>query len=280
MLKNLNYIITIILYPFILILSYFLLTNYIKGDLYSFLLFSMIIVFIPSFIMSLYGVLDDILNSKSKWKIILVILFSIFYIPYYYTRHIAKQEVYLGIVISMLCILFSIVTYNVSLKKLREYFDSLYLNSVIINENYSYTSSNNLIRMSVDKSFRCSSNIGDYIISCDRLEDDSFIGIYSYDITDYSEGDIKDIIDFHINQTIDYINENNYTYGIDNENQIIRIFYNDMVILITQNNYIVGDKKYSLIILKELPSNLLDLKEFEKMIESITFLNYNNGVSS
>ena len=280
MLKNWNYIITIMLYPFILILSYLLLNDYIKGDLYSFIVFAMIMVFIPSFIMSLYGILDDILNSKSKWRIILVILFSIFYIPYYYTRHISKQEIYLGILIPMLSILFSIVVYNLSLKKLRDYLDLLYSDSVIINENYSYTSSDNLIKIDVDKSFRCSSNIGDYIISCDRLEDDSFIGIYSYDVTDYGEDEIKDIIDFHINQTIDYIKENNYAYGIDSNDQIVRIFYNDMVILITQNNYIVDDKDYSLIILKELPSNMLDLKEFEKMIESITFLNYNNGVSS
>ena len=92
MLKNFNYILTIMLYPFILILSHLLLNDYITGDLYLYLLLSMIFIFIPSFIMTLYGVLEDILNSKSKWRIIFVMLFSIIYIPYYYTKHIFSQN--------------------------------------------------------------------------------------------------------------------------------------------------------------------------------------------
>ena len=53
-----------------------------------------------------------------------------------------------------------------------------------------------------------------------------------------------------------------------------------MVILLTQVNYALDEINYSLVIMKELPSELLNIEEFEKMIESITFLNYNNGVSS
>ena len=280
MLKNYNYILTIILYPFILIMSYLLLTNYIKGSFYISLLISMIIVFIPSFIMSLYGILDDILNSKYKWRIILVILFSIFYIPYYYTRYIAKQEVYLGILMPIFCILLSILTYKVTTDKLRYVFASIYSNHVIINEHYSYVSSNDLIKIDVDKSFRCNSNVGDYIISCDRLEDDSFIGIYSYDITDYDDKEINEIATFHLDQTISYIEESGYTYDLKKDNDLVTINYGNMTIIFTQNNYALGNKKYSLVIMKELPSELLDLNEFKKMIESITFLNYNNGVSS
>ena len=280
MLKNYNYILTIMLYPFILILSYLLLSNYIKGSFYIYVLVAMIFVFVPSFIMSLYGVLEDILNSKSKWRIILVILFSIFYIPYYYTKHISKQEVFLGLLIPIVTILLSFVVYDNTLKKIRVLVNSLYSNMVTITERYSYISSNNLIKIDVDPSFRCNSNVGDYIISCDRLEDDSFIGIYSYDISDYDEEKIKDIMDFHINQTIDYIKENGYTYETKNEDRIIKIYYNDMVILLTQNNYIADDKNYGLVIIKELPKELLDIDEFKKMIESIIILNYNNGVSS
>lgn len=275
MLKNYNYIITIILYPLILILSYLLLVNYIKGSFYIYILLSMITIFIPSFIMSLYGILDDILNSKSKWRIIFAILFSIFYIPYYYTRYISKQEIYFGILIPILTILLSVVTYKITLQKLGLLFDSFYMHKVIINEHYSYESNNKLIKIDVDKSFRCDSNIGNYLISCDRLQDDSFIGIYSYDVTDYSLKEIEDIIDFHINQTIGYILDNGYTYEIDNTESIIKIYYNNMVILLTQNNYIINDKKYSLIIMKELPNELLDINEYKKMIESIAFLNYN-----
>lgn len=275
MLKNYNYFITIILYPLMLILSYLLLSNYIKGDIYIYLVISMITIFIPSFIMSLYSVLDDILNSKSKWRIIMVILFSIFYIPYYYTRYIVKQEIYMGILIPILSMLLTYATYNVALKEMRVFIDSFYSNWITINEDYTYYSSDNIVRIDVDKSFRCSNNIGDYIISCDRLEDDSFIGIYRYNTTDYSEDELQDIIDFHINQTIEYILDSGYSYDTENVDNIIKIYYNDMVILLTQSNYILDDAKYSLIIMKELPNELLDLDEFKKMIESITFLNYN-----
>ena len=73
----------------------------------------------------------------------------------------------------------------------------------MVNDHYTYTSTDNLIQMRVDKTFRCESNKGDYIVSCDRLEDDSFIGVYSYDITEFSEEEIEDILEFHIKQTID-----------------------------------------------------------------------------
>ena len=280
MLKNFNYILTIMLYPFILILSHLLLNDYITGDLYLYILFSMIIVFIPSFIMTLYGVLEDILNSKSKWRIIFVILFSIIYIPYYYTKHISKQEVYLGVMLPILSIILTVVVYNRAMEKFSEFVDTIYSNKVVINERYSYISNNSLIRISVDKSFRCDNNVGDYIISCDRLDDDSFVGVYSYDISDYSIEEVKDIMEFHLTQTLGYIKDSGYEYDLNTDDDIIRIYYNNMVILFTQNNYIVDDKNYSIIIMKELPKELLDINEFKKMIESIEFLNYNNGVSS
>ena len=275
MLKNFKYIVTIMLYPFILILCYLLLNDYIKGDLFYFVLVGMIVLFIPSFIMALYGVLEDILNSKSKWKIILVILFSIFYIPYYYTKHISKQEVYLGVLLPILSILLSLVTYQLAMQKFSGWVDSIYADRVVISTRYSYISSNSLIRIDVDESFRCSSNIGDYLISCDRLEDDSFVGIYSYDVSKYDDDDINDILEFHLNQTVDYIEENGYECNVDTDDNIIKIYYNDMAILLTQNNYIINDKNYSLIIMKELPKELLDIKDFQKMIETIEFLNYN-----
>ena len=280
MLKNYNYILTIVLYPFILILSYFLLINKLEGSLYLNILLFMLVIFIPSFIMTLYGISEDILNSKKKWRIILLILFSIFYIPIYYTKNITKQEVYIGFIISIVSITFSGLVYHPFLSKTKLFFDSLYLGKVGINEQYTYTSNNNLIRIDVDKTFVCSSNNGDYVISCDRKEDDSFIGIYYYDITDYSDGKIKDIFDYHLEQIVDVIIENNYEYKTENNDSIVKIYYNDMVVLLSQNNYIVGDGKYCLIIVKEVPKKLMDEKEYQKMIESIVFLNYNNGVSS
>ncbi len=280
MLKNYNYILTIILCPFILILSYFLLTNKIEGHLYLFLLLIMLVIFIPSFIMSIYSAADDILHGKRKWRIILLVLFSILYLPIYYTKNVAKEEMYLGVTIPIICIVFGAMVYDESMKSLRKVFDSVYGHRVVLNENYTYISTNGLIRVDIDTSFICSTEVGDYIVSCDRLEDDSFIGIYNYNITDYDQEKVEEIFDYHLEQVVGFIEEAGYQYESEVKEDIVKIYYNDMVIFLSQNNYIVGDAKYSLIVLKEAPKELMDEKEYQKMIESVTFLNYNNGVSS
>lgn len=283
MLRNYNYMLTIILYPFILLLSYLRLTNYLKSNIYTYLIIIMLIIFIPSFIMSLYGVIEEILNSKKKWHMVFLILLSIFYLPIYYTRYVSKEEKYLGYLLFIICIPLSVLTINASKDKLSLYLARAYKNYVVINENYVQTASDNLFAISIDKTFRCNNqDIGDYVISCERLEDDSFIGIYSYDISYDNEEDIEEKINFHINQTIEYIEENGYTYEfIDTTDEsIIQIDYNNMSILIKQNNYEIEDRKYSLIILKEVPKELIDYEEYQKMIDSINFLNYNGGVSS
>lgn len=280
MLRNYNYIITIMLYPFIVILSYFLLTNSLVGKFYLYLLIIMLVIFIPSFIMSIYCAAEEILHSKRKWRIIFLVLLSIFYLPIYYTKYVSKQEMYLGVSLPIIFIVFSVLSYDESIKKVQNLVDSVYLNKVDVKEHFTYTSKNNLIKIDVDKSFRCNNNTGDYIVSCDREEDDSFIGIYYYDTTDYSEGKIRDIFDFHLEQIVEFIEDEGYDYKTESSDEIIRVYYNDMVVLLSQNNYIVGDGKYTLIILKEAPKELMDEEEYQKMIESVEFLNYNNGVSS
>ena len=59
----------------------------------------MVLVFIPSFIMSLYNALEEILNSKRKWRVFLLIFFSFLYLPIYYTKYVSSEEKYLGIII-------------------------------------------------------------------------------------------------------------------------------------------------------------------------------------
>ena len=283
MLRNYNYVITIISYPFLLILSYLKFINVIKNSFYTYLIIFMLIIFIPSFIMSLYSATEEILNSDKKWRIFLLILLSIFYLPIYFTTNITKEEKYLGYILFILTIPLTIVTINAINTRLSLLLANLYENHVVINENYVHYSTDYLFTINVDKSYRCNrEDIGDYVVSCDRLEDDSFIGIYSYDVSYDTEDEIEEKLDFHIEQTIDYIKDNNYDYElVDSENEnIIQIDYNDNSILITQVNYEISNNKYSLIILKELKKDLVNYEEYQKMIDSIYFLNYNDGVSS
>ena len=197
MLKNYNYMLTIILYPFIMALSYLKLINYLKSSLYTYLIIIMVIIFIPSFIMSLYSAADEILHSKKKWRIIFLVLLSIFYLPIYYTKYVAKEEKYLGYLLFICAIPLTILMINAATKKLTIFMSKVYKDYVIINENYIQFATNKLFSINVDKTFRCNNyDIGDYVISCDRLEDDSFIGIYSYDISFDSDEDIEEKLEF------------------------------------------------------------------------------------
>jgi len=274
-LKDYNYILTIVLFPFIMGLLFLKLSNSLMGDFYTFLIISMIIVFIPSFIMSLYSALDEILHSNKKWRIILLILFSIIYLPIYYTRYVSKGEILFGIMIVILDLIFSYLTYQTFNKKLYNYLLKYYRQTFAISENYVYIAKNGLFKLNVSRDYRCDNNMGDYVVSCDNLEDDSFLGIYSYDVSDYEDEDINDIMDYHINQILNYISEDGYEADIDYANDIVVINYQKMTILLSQNNYFFNDKKYSLIIMKELKSELSNLLDYQKIIESIKFLNYN-----
>ena len=281
MLKNYNYILTIMLYPFMFLLGFLILNGNLQNTLYQYLLLIMIIIFIPSFIMSLYHALDEIIYSKKKWRILLLIIFPFFYLPIYYTIYVSKQEKYLGFILCILSIVTSCFTYRAFNIELNKWLMEAYKDNVVVSDNFTYISKNNLFSINVSQDFRClNKDIGDYVISCDKIEDDSFIGIYSYDISDYDEKEVSDILDFHINQSLEYIKESGYEALVTKKDDMITIDYHDMVIFLTQNNYIVGNNKYSLIVFKEMPKSLENENDFKKMIETIYFLNYNEEVSS
>jgi hypothetical protein len=226
--------------------------------------------------MSLYNASEEILKSKKKWRIILLITLSIFYLPIYYTMYVAKEEKYLGYILFIITIPLTFITIKAMNNRILLFLNEAYKNSVSINEHYVTNSINNLFSIDVDASFRCKKdNIGDYVISCERLLDDSFIGVYSYDVTDDDNDELYEKIEFHVNQTIDYIKEQNFAYDINDDTDIVEISYNENIILITQKTYLVGNNKYSLIIIKEMPRYYISYEEYKKMIDSITFLNYN-----
>ncbi len=281
MLKNYNYILTILLYPFLLLVSYLKLSNYLKGDLYTYLIIFMIIIFIPSFIMSLYSAAEEILSSNKKWRMVFLITLSIFYLPIFYTRYVSKEEKFLGYILFLIAIPLTYLTIVSVNKKLYVEFSDILSDPIVYKNMVIHYSKNNLFTIDIDYSFRCNrGDIGDYVVSCDKLNDDSFIGVYSYDVTFDDEEEIEEKLDFHVNQTIEYIKDNGYTYEITSDDKLTRIEYKDNVILISQNIYVLEDSAYSLIVLKEIPKKYVSYDEYQKMIDSIRFLNYNDGVSS
>lgn len=273
-LKENSIIITISLFPLILLLSLLRFVNFLKSNLYDYLIILMSLVFFFYFIISLFLVLDEIINSNNKSRIIWVILFSIFYLPIYYTKYVSKGEKYLGFLILISSIVLSIGTVYFLQERFFQYIVLVEKKKIVLKTSYEYSDKNKLFTIHVDNNYRCDNKLGDYALSCDSYSDDSFFGVYVYnDIID--EDEVDEILSFHIEQTLDYISENNYEASIsylDELDNLVQIEYNDMVILITEKNYIVKDKTYNLIIVKELPKSENAIINFIKNINSIKFI--------
>ena len=72
-------------------------------------------------------------------------------------------------------------------------------------------------------------------------------------------------------QTISYIEDNDYQYLGKEINDIIKVIYNDMSILITSRLYDVNDSYYYLIFVKESKESLNTISDFINIIETVTF---------
>ena len=82
---------------------------------------------------------------------------------------------------------------------------------------------------------------------------------------------MEKIVSFHLNQSISYIEENNYEYGLSQgEYQIIK--YNDMIIYLDGEVFKYNDSTYYLIIFKETKIYQDNKKDFDRLINSIKFV--------
>ena len=149
---------------------------------------------------------------------------------------------------------------------------SMKKNIVVLESDFNYADRDNIYTIHVNKNYTCRHDLGEYSIACDNYNDDSFIGIYNYIKDDFSEAEIDNIYEFHINQAINYIEEKNYKYDIEEINDIVVISYNNMNVLLKQVNYYSHDKYYSLVVMKEVLSKENNLNEFQNMVDSIQFL--------
>lgn len=271
--KELCFITNISLLPVILLLAILRLSHFIEGIIYYYIIIGMIIIYLISFILVLFFAVNEILNSNRKSRIILLILFSIFYLPIYYVKYVNSEEKALAYFLSISSLVLLGISYFVFKDTVNNFFVNKYKQNIILKDTYQYISKNKLFTINVDKSFSCTSDLGEYQISCDRNSDDSFLGIYSYEKEEFSEAELDDIKEFHINDTINVIEENDYEYEKEDINDIIKITYNNMEILLTQRNYFINNKQYSLIILKESPRYNENVNDFFKVIDTIKFLN-------
>ena len=142
----------------------------------------------------------------------------------------------------------------------------------ILKETFDYVSKDNIFTIKIDKNFRCDSTLEGYSIACENNNNDSFIGIYTYEDNNFNQGKLDDILSFHFEEILNVVKENNYESNIEYLDNCVKINYNNMTILLTQKNYFFEDMGYSLIIIMEIRNNESSIEDFEKVIESIQFL--------
>ena len=267
-----TFTLALVTFPFLLILSILKIHNILKINLYNYLILFMSIIFIIAFIFSLFFALDEILNSNNKKRVVLLILFPIIYLPIYYTKYIYKNERVFGYATSILSIVllcglfFSVKNY------VTNYMLNINRRDLVLKSTYDLLDKNKEFSMKINSRFACTNKLGDYVISCDDNSTDSFIGIYRYKKNSFSEGELDDIMDYHLEETIKVIKEKNYTYNVEKINNFIRVTYNDMVVLIERKMHMSNNNTYCLVIIHETSQENENIIDFENNIENIEFL--------
>ena len=269
--KTRSLTITLILFPFILLLAILRMINFLKSNIYDYLIILMCLVFLWYFIVSLFYASSDILNGK-KINFVFLLLFSIFYLPIYFVKEVYNKEKYLSYILFWL----NIILFGIFCVFLRERIIyrivEMEKEKIVLKTKYNYVDKNNLFTIMVDNQYTCYDDLGEYSVACENKHDDSFLGIYSYETSGFDDEELANILLFHINQSISYIEDNGYDYEVEELDNIVKIKYNDMVVLQKMENYIIGDSNYSLIIVKEVYDYDGNIQEFQNFIESIIFL--------
>ena len=90
--KENAFIITMILFPFILALLCLRFIHFLKSNIYDYIVVLLSLVFLFYFIETLFFMLDDIIHSDNKKRIVYVFLIPFIYIPLYYLKNINLKD--------------------------------------------------------------------------------------------------------------------------------------------------------------------------------------------
>ena len=268
-LKEDSFIIAICLFPMTLLLLILRLTNFLKSDMYYYLILIMGFVFLITFIISLFYIVDEVINSKNWQRIFFVLLIPLIYLPIYYVKYVNSEDKYLGYILPIVNLGLIFGLYFSFNSFFRNYYVNKEKDNIVLKKTFKFLDKNEEFTINVDNTYTCNNNLGDYAIACDRSVDDSFIGIYSYKEKEFSEAKLDVLKEYHFDEIVDIIEENGYETEIEEINEITLIKYSNMEVLFTQKQYYENEKVYSLIIIKECPSYDDNLKDFEKMIKTI-----------
>lgn len=270
-LRNNSYLYCILMFPFIIVLWILIMLNILKSNVYLISNIILSFVYIYFLVICLFCTVSDIMNSNHKWHLVLLIFFPFIYLPIFYGKEVSLKDLSMCKIVSVINIILLILFSGVFNKHYYNYLVNGYSSMIKIDDNYTHADKRNLFTIDVDKNFVCNNDLGEYDLTCEDNNNDSFIGVYLYERDNYSKSDLKDILDFHLEQTLSYIKENNYEYRLQNGKYTV-IKYDDMTIYLKGNVYQDEETVYYLIIVKETKTYQDNQKDFDKLISSIKFI--------
>lgn len=212
-------------------------------------------------------------TGKSKTiKILLLLFLNLFYIPIYYTKYVMKKKQWYGILGCVANIIVYIVV--IILIFLLAY------KTTLVEEKTIYKSKDELLFIELNNEWTCSKEAGEYDLYCYETYDDESFGLFNYSKRD----DIDYLIDFHLDQEIDYYVKEGYILvdqGVDDNTG----FYN--AILKKDDHYILtvvalkyNTESFTTIIVynEEIDSEKrLDFDNFGKIFNKVMISEYENG---
>ncbi len=282
------YIIYIALLPFTLSLIILRLNNIglFTSKIYYYIILLCSIITLITFVWSLLYTLDDTIYKEDylavrNLKLAILLFVSPLYIPVHYVCSNYKKYSFISIILVSIIyasFYFSLTTFNKYNLKIQEEFDK---KDIVIKDHFDYYFDNDNFVVNIDFNYVCQKEKGDYRLFCDNKLDDSFIGIYSYIIDNYSTDELRKAYQFHIDQTKEYIVEAGYEFSEDTKDDVIILTYtNNMEVFLKYVEYDLDDDSVndiSLIIIYELTKDDNNIIKFNKLVDSIK-VNDNIGV--
>lgn len=282
--KDYVYITFISVTPFLLLLlslKFYFSDKFVLNEvIYWILIIILFFISIITLITTLFYTINHILNEqntifKKIIHFILLIVFNVVYIPFYYGFYLVNEKL-LGIIMPIVNIGVIVLFSFASNQYILDYFRQLDSKNFFLPTDTTYLSKNNLFTIDVTFDYVCNDEMGDYVVACDNHNDDSFLGVYSYEYSKYSLGQLDDMYYFHLNQTKEYIENALYDYEEFIDDDMVILTYNeDICVLFKSIDYDVDNDNnydYRLIVIKEVSYYPDMINDFNSLVNSIQFV--------
>lgn len=207
----------------------------------------------------------DLIGKSKVVKVLLLLFFNLFYIPIYYTKYVMKKGAWYGIlgcVANIVAYLLIIVGAGVLAYKVE-----------FAEKEVVYKTKDELLYVKLNGNWTCpKENVGAYDLYCYETYDDENFGIFNYEKRD----DIDYLLDFHLNQEIDYYKDLGYSIvnqGVDEETGFYNAILkqeNEFVFIVTAMKYMTDD--FTTILTYNMESDekvIIDFDDFGELYNKV-----------